>query len=107
MLSVGENQTGGDIFLSFSSPVEHRLLFPRQQKRRGKLSRVVVLKMFISFFHSYYLCMCERKRKRTLIPALDAFRNILFIILINTNPHVTVSDQNEISHLGQLFAYFG
>lgn len=52
MLSVGENQTGGDIFLSFSSPVEHRLLFPRQQKRRGKLSResrVVVLNIFISF----------------------------------------------------------
>lgn len=53
MLSVGENETGGDLFLSFSSPVEHRLLFPRQQKQKGKISwesRVVMLKIFIFFF---------------------------------------------------------
>lgn len=63
MLSVGENQTGGDIFLSFFSPVEHRLLFPRQQKRRGKISResrVVVLKIFISFFF-LIICVCVKE----------------------------------------------
>ncbi len=68
MLSVGENQTGGDIFLSFSSPVEHRLLFPRQQKRRGKISResrVVKLKIFISFF-ILIICACVKERGKGL-----------------------------------------
>lgn len=88
MLSVGENETGGDLFLSFSSPVEHRLLFPRQQKQKGKISResrVVMLKIFIFFFFfSLIICWSAKEENDSVFDAFqNAFQNILLITNIN------------------------
>ncbi len=60
--------------------------FPRQQKRRGKISResrVFKLKIFISFF-ILIICACVKEEEKD--SDTWCFRNILFIILINTNP---------------------